>query len=107
MDAFEALADPTRRQIIEMLCERERSAGELVESFTISQPAISRHLRVLRESGLAQYRGDAQRRIYSLNPTPLSEINRWLDRYRSLWPHRLDRLEEHLTDGQALQKDQG
>ncbi len=104
MDTFEALADPTRRQIVEMLGERERSAGELGDSFTLSQPAVSRHLRVLRDSGLVTCRGEAQRRIYRLDPAPLSAIDRWLDRYRSLWPERLeDRLP--MTQPPAITSD--
>ena len=95
MDTFEVLADPTRRQIVEMLGEGECIAGELGESFTISQPAVSRHLRVLRDSGLVTSRGEAQRRIYRLDPAPLAQIDRWLDRYRSLWVDCQDRVEEH------------
>lgn len=96
MQTFEALSDPTRRRIVEMLADGERTAGELVNEFDVSQPAISRHLRVLREAELVVARADAQRRIYRLNPKPLAEIDAWLDRYRRFWGERLDRLEEHL-----------
>jgi DNA-binding transcriptional ArsR family regulator len=93
---YEALADPTRRRVIELLAERERSAGELARAFTVSRPAVSRHLRVLREAGLVGWRGDAQRRIYSLETRPLDELDRWLESLRRFWLERLDQLEEHL-----------
>ena len=85
-----------RRQVVELLADGERAAGEIGERFHISQPSVSRHLRVLRESGLVNVRIDAQRRIYSLNPEPLVEIESWASRYRRLWQHRFDRLGEHL-----------
>jgi DNA-binding transcriptional ArsR family regulator len=96
---FEALADPTRRRLLELLAERERSAGELAGEFTVSRPAVSRHLRVLRDAGLVRWREDAQRRIYALRPQPLAELDEWLDRYRRFWPDALDRLERHLEKG--------
>ena len=98
MDVFETLAEPTRRHIVELLADNERSVGELCEVFEISQPAVSRHLRVLRESGLVRSRTDAQRRMYSLRPEPLAEIDRWLERYRSFWSKRLDELESVLLE---------
>ncbi len=79
---FEVLAEPTRRSILDLLRERERSVGELVESLTISQPGVSKHLRVLREAGLVSVRTDAQRRVYGLRAEPLSEIDAWLEPYR-------------------------
>lgn len=97
MEIFEALADPTRRQIVERLGAGAASAGELSRAFPVSRPAISRHLRVLREAGLVRYRRDAQRRIYSLNPAPLEDLDRWLARYRRFWSGRLDELEAHLA----------
>ncbi len=96
MNALEALADPTRRRIVELLAERERSAGELAAQFPVSRPAVSRHLRVLRETGLVQRRGEAQRRLYSLDPTPLAELDEWLGRYRPFWAQRLDALDTQL-----------
>ena len=90
------LADPTRRQILELLAERERSAGELVVAFPISQPAVSRHLRVLREAGLVQLRSQGQRRIYRLDATPLAAVDAWLSRYRHFWSGRLDDLDRAL-----------
>lgn len=97
MNTFEALADPTRRQIVELLADGEKSAGELGERFRVSQPAVSRHLRVLREAELVVSRTEAQRRIYRLNPAPLAEIDVWLARYRRFWSDRLDRLQQHLA----------
>jgi DNA-binding transcriptional ArsR family regulator len=96
MDALAALADPTRRRIVELLADAERDAGELGSHFSVSQPAVSRHLRVLRESGLVRVRPDAQRRLYSLDPTPLAELDEWLARYRPFWAQRLDALETQL-----------
>jgi DNA-binding transcriptional ArsR family regulator len=96
VDALAALADPTRRRIVELLAERERDVSELHAHFAISQPAVSRHLRVLRDRGLVRARPDAQRRIYSLDPTPLAELDDWLARYRSFWAQRLDALETEL-----------
>ena len=96
MEALEALADPTRRRILELLAGDERSAGELASQFAISRPAVSRHLRVLREHGLVRARGEAQRRLYSLDPAPLAELDAWLARYRGFWTDRLDELEQEL-----------
>jgi DNA-binding transcriptional ArsR family regulator len=93
---FEALADPTRRRVLELLADRELSAGELAASFPLSRPAVSRHLRVLREAGLVRSRGEAQRRVYSLDPAPLAEVDEWLEAYRRFWTGALDRLERHL-----------
>jgi DNA-binding transcriptional ArsR family regulator len=93
---FEALADPTRRRVLELLSESELSAGEIAAAFPVSRPAVSRHLRVLREAGLVQARRDSQRRVYGLEPGPLHELDLWLERYRRFWPDRLDALKEHL-----------
>lgn len=95
---FEALADPTRRRILELLVDGERTAGELAAAFDTSRPAVSRHLRVLREAGLVRWRGDAQRRIYRLDPGPLAEVDAWLERYRRFWAGRLDALDDHLRN---------
>lgn len=95
---FAAVADPTRRTLLELLADGERAAGELGAAFpTLSQPSVSRHLRVLREVGLVEVRIEAQRRIYILRPDRLAELDRWLDRYREFWAGRLDAL-EHLLD---------
>ncbi len=96
MDAFTALADPTRRRIVELLGRRERSAGELVEEFDVSAPAISQHLKALREAGLVTVRADAQRRIYTLDPAGLAAIDAWLAAVRKFWVPRLDALEREL-----------
>jgi len=93
---FEALADPTRRRLLELLAGGERSAGELAEEFAISRPGVSRHLRVLREAGLVRARGDGQRRLYSVDVGPLAEVEDWLDRWRGFWAQRLDALDTEL-----------
>jgi DNA-binding transcriptional ArsR family regulator len=90
------LAEPVRRRILDLLLERPRAVGELVEQLGLSQPGTSKHLRVLREAGLVQVRQDAQRRWYELCPEPLTEIDEWLAPYRRLWADRLDALERHL-----------
>lgn len=96
MHALEALADPTRRRIVELLVDGERSAGALASEFTVSRPAVSRHLRVLRESGLVQTRESGTSRLYSLDPAPLQELDAWLARYRGFWAQRLDALDTQL-----------
>ena len=96
MDRFVALADPTRREIIESLAAGERSFGELAERFEMSRPAVSQHLKVLRETGLVAVRADAQRRIYRLDAGGLAEIDQWLTKVRRFWPDRLDKLEKEL-----------
>jgi DNA-binding transcriptional ArsR family regulator len=95
---FEVLAEPTRRRILDLLLERSRPVGELVELLGLSQPGVSKHLRVLREGGLVHARAEAQRRIYEVRPEPLAEIDAWLDPYRRLWAGRLDALERHLDE---------
>lgn len=95
-DVFEVVADPTRRRMLELLGENERSVGELVAEFNIHQPGISRHLRILHDAGLVDVRKDAQRRIYSIRPEPLRELDDWIDQYRALWDQRLDQLATHL-----------
>ncbi len=96
MNALEALADPTRRTIVELLAAGERSAGELAAEFETSRPAVSRHLRVLREHGLVSAREHGRRRLYALEPAPLAELDEWLSRYRSFWTNRLDALDVEL-----------
>ncbi len=93
---FEALAEPRRRQILDMLREGERPVGDLVASLSLSQPAVSKHLRVLRNVGLVDVRQDAQRRWYRLRPGPLAEVDAWLAPYRRFWEERLDALERRL-----------
>lgn len=96
MNSMAALSDPTRRKIVEMLARRERSAGEIVARFRLSAPAISQHLKVLREARLVRVRVDAQRRIHSLDPAGLEEIDAWLATTRRFWKSRLDALENEL-----------
>jgi DNA-binding transcriptional ArsR family regulator len=95
---FDVLAEPRRRDILDLLRVRERSVGELVEGISLSQPGVSKHLRVLREAGLVDVRIDAQRRWYRVRPEPLAEIDAWLAPYRRFWTDRLDALERHLDD---------
>jgi len=96
MRALTALADPTRRRIVELLAEGERSAGQIAAEFSTSRPGVSRHLRVLREHGLVRARDDGQRRLYSLDPAPLAELDGWLARYRPFWSNRLDALDTEI-----------
>jgi len=94
--ALEVLAEPTRRRIVELLAEREQTAGEIAAHFATSRPGVSRHLRVLRESGLVLAREEGQRRVYSLDPAPLAELDDWLARYRGFWVNRLDALDTEI-----------
>jgi DNA-binding transcriptional ArsR family regulator len=96
--SFAVLAEPTRREILDLLRDGERPVGDLVERLRMSQPAVSKHLRVLREAGLVEARADAQRRLYRIRPEPLVEIDEWLAPYRRLWSRSLDRLEKHLEE---------
>jgi DNA-binding transcriptional ArsR family regulator len=96
MKALEVLAEPTRLQIVELLAEGERSAGEIASHFPTSRPGISRHLRVLREHGLVVAREEGQRRLYSLDPAPLEELDDWLQTYRHFWTNRLDALDTEI-----------
>jgi DNA-binding transcriptional ArsR family regulator len=96
--AFAVLAEPNRRQILDLLRERERPVGEIVEALAVSQPTVSKHLRALREAGVVDARVDAQRRVYRLRPGPLREIDTWLEPYRAMWDRSLDALERHLDE---------
>ena len=96
MAVFEVLAEPTRRQILDLLRPEERLVGDLVVELGMSQPTVSKHLRVLRDGGLVSSRVAAQRRIYRVEPAPLQELDRWLAPYRRLWTRHLDALERHL-----------
>ena len=98
---FELLAEPNRRRILDLLLDGDRPVGELVDRLGMSQPSVSKHLRVLRESGLVDVRTDAQRRVYRLRTEPLEEVDAWLEPYRKRWMDRFDRLERHL---EALQQ---
>jgi DNA-binding transcriptional ArsR family regulator len=94
--ALQALSEPHRLTILSMLADGERPAGDFVAALPVAQPTVSKHLSVLREAGLVTVRKDAQRRLYSLNPEPLKELDQWLARYRRFWTDRLDALEAHL-----------
>ena len=96
MQSLLAIADPTRRRIIELLAVRERTAGELVKQFDMSAPAISQHLNVLREAGLVTTRAEGQSRIQTLNPQGFDDVEAWLEKTRSIWSNRLDALEREL-----------
>jgi len=96
MDVFEAIAEPHRRHILGLLSRGELPAGEVVDAMGMSQPGVSKHLKLLREAGLVRMRADGQRRLYSLDPARLAELDAWLEPYRRLWRDRLDALEAHL-----------
>jgi DNA-binding transcriptional ArsR family regulator len=106
MQSLAAIADPTRRRIVELLAERERTSGELVDEFNLSAPAISQHLNVLREAGLVTTRAEGQSRIQSLNPDGFDDLDAWLEKTRSMWSRRLDALERELRaeDAKAAKK---
>ena len=100
MDAvLQALGDPSRRTVLEILRQHPATAGELAAALPIARPGVSRHLRVLREAGLVDVRQEAQRRIYSLRPEPLAEVDEWLEGYRALWQNRLDALHTEIARG--------
>ena len=96
--SFAVLAEPSRRTILDALRDGERPVGDLVDRLQLSQPAVSKHLRVLREAGLVEVRADAQRRLYRIRPEPLAEIDAWLEPYRQLWSRSLDALGRHLEE---------
>jgi DNA-binding transcriptional ArsR family regulator len=98
LDTFTVIAEPTRREILDRLRTSERSVGELVEALAVSQPAVSKHLKVLRDAGLVSCRVAAQQRIYRVETDPLQSLDAWLAPYRRLWTHHLDALERHLDD---------
>lgn len=93
---LDAVTEPGRRRILDLLRDRERLVGDLVDELGLAQPTVSKHLRVLRDAGLVEARPDAQRRWYRVRPEPLQELDRWLEPYRQLWVQRLDDLERHL-----------
>jgi DNA-binding transcriptional ArsR family regulator len=110
MHAFDVLGDPVRRRILELLALGEKSSGEIVviirHEFGISQPAVSQHLKVLRESGFATVRAEAQQRLYTVDATPLKDIDRWLERFRLFWDHKLEALATEVARGKK-QKQEG
>jgi DNA-binding transcriptional ArsR family regulator len=110
LDFFQALADPTRRLIVEALRKGERPVNDIVEQAGIHQSGVSRHLRILHEAGFVSMRPEGQRRLYSLRPEPFRELDKWLARYRGLWEARLDRFGEALDErrgkGKSTRKEQ-
>ena len=101
---LQALADPGRRALLEILRDHPASAGELADALPIARPGVSRHLRVMRDAGLVEVRRDAQRRIYSLRPEALMEVDEWLDPYRALWRNRLDALHTEIARGKRTRR---
>lgn len=108
MHAFDVLGDPVRRRILELLAEGEQASGEIVEviqrEFHISQPAVSQHLRVLRESGFANVRADGPRRLYTVDAAPLRQVDEWVERFRGFWEHKLDALATEVARGRKKRK---
>ena len=108
MHAFDVLGDPVRRRILELLSAGEHSSGDVVaviqREFGITQPAVSQHLKVLRDSGFATVRGDGARRLYSVESLPLKEIDAWLDRFRGFWEPKLDALATEVARGQRKRR---
>jgi len=103
MHAFDVLGDPVRRRILELLADAELSSGQIVEvianEFGISQPAVSQHLRVLRDAGFATVRAEGARRLYTVDPAPMAEVDAWLDRFRAFWTPRLEALATEVARG--------
>ncbi len=108
MHAFDVVGDPVRRRILELLADDELTSGALTavvrEEFEISQPAVSQHLRVLRENGFATVRAEGTRRVYAVDPAPLREVDAWLDRFRAFWDQRLDALDTEIARGRRRRR---
>ena len=108
MHAFDILRDPVRRRILELLADGEQSSGAVTEviqaEFGISQPAVSQHLKALRESGFATVRVDGPRRLYAVDPAPLQEVDAWLDHFRAFWTHKLDALATEVARGKRKRR---
>ena len=108
MHAFDVLGDPVRRRILELLAEGEHASGAIVEiiqrEFGISQPAVSQHLRTLRENGFAHVRSDGQRRLYSMDAAPLQQVDAWVSRFRGFWEHKLDALATEIARGKRKRR---
>jgi DNA-binding transcriptional ArsR family regulator len=106
--AFDVVGDPVRRRILELLADDELTSGALTavvrEEFDISQPAVSQHLRVLRENGFATVRAEGTRRVYAVDPAPLREVDAWLDRFRAFWDQRLDALDTEIARGRRQRR---
>jgi len=110
MHAFDVLGDPVRRRLLELLADGERSSGDMAAivqaEFGISQPAVSQHLKVLRESGFAHVRIEGARRIYGVDPAPMREVDDWLDRFRVFWTPRLEALATEIARGKRVRRGQ-
>jgi DNA-binding transcriptional ArsR family regulator len=104
VNAFDVLAEPTRRQILDLVRDEERSVNELVFDLSMTQPAVSKHLRILRDSGFVRFRIDGQRRMYRVEPKAFIEVEDWLEPYRRMWEDRLDSLERYLDSVQREDK---
>ena len=107
LSTFTALAEPNRLHIVELLRTGPRPVGEIVTRLRLRQPQVSKHLRVLTTAGLVEMRPDAQKRIYTLRPQRLKELDRWLESYRQIWEERFDRLEDYLKELQGKEKKHG
>lgn len=111
MHAFDVLGDPVRRRILELLAEREHASGEVVDviarEFGITQAAVSQHLKVLRESGFAVVRPEGTRRVYTLDTTPLRDVDDWLERFRTFWHHKLEALATEVARGKKEKAREG
>ncbi len=109
MHAFDVLGDPVRRRILELLADGERSSGAIVEviaaEFGISQPAVSQHLRVLRDNGFASVRARSRQRLYSIDATPLAQVEQWLDPFRRFWDHKLEALATEVARGKKARRE--
>ncbi len=104
MDTYAAIGEPNRRFMLDQMRDGPRTVGHLVEAVGLSQPVVSKHLRVLKDAGLVTVQPDGQRRWYRLNPQPLTELEEWLEPYRKYWGERLDALERHLNDTAGEEK---
>lgn len=107
METLRALADPNRFQIVELLRKGPRPVGDMVDRLRLRQPQVSKHLRVLSDAGLVEVRADAQRRIYTLRPAPLRDLEEWVERYRRLWEAKFQRLDSVLEEMKAQEKKRG
>jgi DNA-binding transcriptional ArsR family regulator len=107
VEALAALADPVRRELVGLLARGEVAAGDLADRFPVSRPAVSRHLRVLRDAGLVTVRAEGRRRLYALDPRPLRELDDWLEPYRDLWAARLDALDTEIARGRRARRSGG
>jgi DNA-binding transcriptional ArsR family regulator len=104
VEALAALADPVRRELVALLAHGELAAGDLARRFPVSRPAVSRHLRVLREAGLVTARAEGKHRVYALDPRPLAQLDAWLEPYRDLWAQRLDALDTEIARGRRARR---